>query len=44
MGSDHAIGGHRTFNSAGTLYSPVLRAFANSRGCVRNAHADEAIS
>ena len=43
MGSDHAIGGHRTFKSAGTLYLPVLRAFANSHVCVRNVHADEAI-
>jgi len=44
MGGDYAIGGHRTFKSAGTLYLPVLGAFANSQVCVRNAHADEAIS
>ena len=43
MGSDRAIGGHRTFKSAGTFYLPVLRAFANSHVCVRNAHAGEAI-
>jgi hypothetical protein len=43
MGSDHAIGGHRTFKWAGTLYLPVFKAFANSHVCVRNPHAGEAI-
>jgi hypothetical protein len=39
MGSDHAIGGHRTFKSTGTLYFASLSSIRNSHVCVRNAHA-----
>jgi len=35
MGSDHAIGGHRTFKSTGTLYLAGLSSTGNSHVCVR---------
>jgi hypothetical protein len=43
MGSDHAIGGHHTFKSAGTLLFASLNSIRKFVRLRANAHADEAI-
>jgi hypothetical protein len=43
MGGDHAIGGHRTFKSAGTLCIASLKSIRKFARLRANAHADEAI-
>src|SRR6266850_60131 len=43
MGSDRAIGGHRTFQIGRHFLFASLESIRNSHVCVRNAHVDEAI-